>query len=172
MALVPFSYNLRSLMVRRSATALTVLGIAATVAVLAGVLALQQGFTRLFTDNGRDDLLVRQIRNAWPNVFRTHRLVPAVEYLQANRLRTRLCRDFDRLMAEVDLVVHPSFAGGILGMTNLTGHPTIVAPNGFDDEGAPKSISFTGQLYGEERLVALVSAWQGATEHHRRHPDL
>ena len=58
MALVPFSYNTRSLLVRRSATLLTVLGIGATVAVLAGVLALQQGFERLFTEGGRDDLIV------------------------------------------------------------------------------------------------------------------
>ena len=42
--LVPLTYNLRSLAVRRSATLLTVLGIGATVAVVAGVLALQQGF--------------------------------------------------------------------------------------------------------------------------------
>ncbi len=58
MALVPFSYNIRSLLVRRSATLLTVLGIGATVAVLAGVLALQQGFERLFTEAGSDDLIV------------------------------------------------------------------------------------------------------------------
>lgn len=58
MALVPFSYNARSLFVRKSATLLTVLGIAATVAVVAGVLALQQGFERLFTDSGRSDVLV------------------------------------------------------------------------------------------------------------------
>ena len=38
--LVPIGYSLRSLFVRRSATVLTVLGIAATVAVLAGVVAL------------------------------------------------------------------------------------------------------------------------------------
>jgi putative ABC transport system permease protein len=58
MALVPFSYNTRSLFVRRSATLLTVLGIGATVAVLAGVLALQQGFERLFSDSGREDVAV------------------------------------------------------------------------------------------------------------------
>jgi putative ABC transport system permease protein len=58
MALVPFSYNTRSLFVRRSATMLTVLGIGATVAVLAGVLALQQGFSRLFSEGGRDDIAV------------------------------------------------------------------------------------------------------------------
>jgi len=58
MALVPLSYNLRSLLVRRSATLLTVLGIGATVAVVSGVLALQQGFERLFAESGREDLLV------------------------------------------------------------------------------------------------------------------
>jgi putative ABC transport system permease protein len=58
MALVPFSYNTRSLFVRRSATVLTVLGIGATVAVLAGVLALQQGFARLFSESGREDIAV------------------------------------------------------------------------------------------------------------------
>lgn len=58
MAFVPLSYNLRSLLVRRSATLLTVLGIGATVAVLAGVLALQQGFATLFEENGRDDVVV------------------------------------------------------------------------------------------------------------------
>jgi len=58
MALVPFSYNIRSLFVRRSATLLTVLGIGATVAVLSGVLALQQGFEKLFTESGREDLIV------------------------------------------------------------------------------------------------------------------
>lgn len=58
MALVPFTYNLRSLFVRRSATVLTILGIGATVAVLSSVLALQQGFERLFVDRGRDDVMV------------------------------------------------------------------------------------------------------------------
>ncbi|MCA8926016.1 MAG: ABC transporter permease, partial [Planctomycetes bacterium] len=54
--LPPFSYNLRSLFVRWSSTLLTVVGIGATVAVLSGVLALQQGFSRLYTENGRADV--------------------------------------------------------------------------------------------------------------------
>ncbi|MEO0652650.1 MAG: ABC transporter permease, partial [Planctomycetota bacterium] len=58
MQLVPFSYNLRSLFVRRSSTLLTVFGIGATVAVLAGVLSLQQGFETLFTSTGRRDIAV------------------------------------------------------------------------------------------------------------------
>ena len=56
--LVPIRYGLRSLFVRKSATILTVLGIAATVAILAGVLALRQGFLQLFEDAGRDDVAV------------------------------------------------------------------------------------------------------------------
>ena len=56
--LVPIRYTLRSLFVRRSATILTLLGLAATVAVLAGVLALRAGFTTLFSDAGRDDVAV------------------------------------------------------------------------------------------------------------------
>ena len=56
--LVPLSYNLRSLFVRKSATMLTVISVGATVAVIAGVLALQQGFVTLFSQGGREDIVV------------------------------------------------------------------------------------------------------------------
>lgn len=55
---VPPSYNLRSLLVRRSSTALTVLGIGATVAMVCGVLALQQGFSSVYAATGREDIAV------------------------------------------------------------------------------------------------------------------
>lgn len=58
MALVPFSYNWRSLLARPSSTAMTVLSIAATVAVLAFMLALQQGFATMFAERGRTDLAI------------------------------------------------------------------------------------------------------------------
>ncbi len=125
-----------------------------------------------FSRGDGDDRMVRQERNAWPNVFRHARLVPAVDYLRANRLRTLLIRDFNAALAEVDALVHPSYADDILALTNLTGHPTFVAPCGFRDDGTPFSISFTGKLFGETELLALVRAWQSATDHHLRHPDL
>ena len=56
--LVPFTYNLRSLLVRRASTLLTVLGIGAVVAAVSGVLALQQGFETLHSQNGREDIAV------------------------------------------------------------------------------------------------------------------
>ena len=127
-------------------------------------------FDELTRSGNRDDLLVRQVRMAWPNVFRAARLVPAVEYIQANRLRVELMRDWDKLMKKVDVIVHPPFSGGILSATNLTGHPTFVAPFGTRRGGAPGSICFTGQLAGESRLLALVQAWQATTTHHKRHP--
>lgn len=58
MALVPATYNLRSLFVRKAITLLTVVSIGATVAVFAGMLALERGFRAMFTGSGRDDVAV------------------------------------------------------------------------------------------------------------------
>lgn len=58
MALVPLNYTVRSLFTRRSTTILTICSMGATVAVLAGVLSLQQGFATMFTEQGRTDLAV------------------------------------------------------------------------------------------------------------------
>lgn len=58
MAMPPLAYNLRSLLVRRTSTLLTVVGIGATVAVLAGILSLQQGFAALYEEGGREDVVI------------------------------------------------------------------------------------------------------------------
>ncbi len=125
-----------------------------------------------FVRSGKDDELTRQIRRAWPNVFRHAQLIPAVDYIRANRLRTLLIQEFDHAIKEVRAIVHPSFASGLLTTTNLTGHPSFVAPCGFNADGTPYSISFTGQLDGETDLIAVVRAWQAATSHHEKHPEL
>ncbi len=125
-----------------------------------------------FSRSDQDDAMARQERHAWPNVFRHAQLIPAVDYIRANRLRTLLIRDFEAALRDVKALVHPSFAGSILGATNLSGHPTFVAPCGFREDGTPFSISFTGKLFGEGELLALAIAWQDATDYHRRHPKL
>ena len=94
-----------------------------------------------------------------------------MDYLRANRLRTLLIGDLNETIAGLKAIVHPSYAGSILTMTNLTGHPTFVAPAGFNDAGLPFSISFTGQLFGETELMTLVRAWQSITDYHLRHPE-
>jgi len=124
------------------------------------------------TRSGKDDLLVRQIKNAWPNVLRASRFVPAVEYLQANRVRYLLIQEMAKLMSQVDVYVAPSFAGNNLLLTNLTGHPCVVVPNGFNKNGSPTSISFIGGLYNEAPTLVVAKAFQDATDFHRRHPPL
>ena len=125
-----------------------------------------------FSRGSDDDAMVRQERQAWPNVFRHAQLIPAVDYVRANRLRTLLVRDMAAALAGLKAIVHPSFAGSILAMTNLSGHPTFVAPCGFREDGTPFSISFTGRLFGDAEILALASAWQRTTDHHRKHPKL
>ncbi len=125
-----------------------------------------------FSAGDADDLLVRQSRGAWPNIFRHSRLIPAVDYLRANRLRTRLMIEFEQALAGVEACVHPSFAAGLLTMTNLTGHPTVVAPCGFREDGTPTSVSFTGRLFEDARVLRIVERWQATTDYEDRHPDL
>jgi len=122
------------------------------------------------TRSGRDDLMTRQVRDAWPNVFRASRFIPAVEYIQANRLRYRVIQDMQKL--DVDVYVAPSFGGDNLLLTNLTGHPCVVLPNGFDEKGSPVSISFIGRLFGEATLLEVAKAYQDATDFHEKHPPL
>ncbi len=122
------------------------------------------------TRSGRDDLMVRQVRAAWPNLFRAAQLVPGVEYIRANRLRTLLMEDMAEVFEDVDCYVAPSFSTSLI-VTNLTGHPALVMPNGFDENDSPTSITFTGNLYREDQLVQVARAWQESTIHHRLHPD-
>ncbi len=126
------------------------------------------------TRSNRDDLLVRQTKNAWPNSFRAARFVPAVEYLQANRLRTKLIQEVYEVLkkANVEVYVSPSYGGGNLSTTNLTGHPCVVLPNGFSKRGTPTSITFMGQLFQEGKVLAVAKAYQDATDFHRKHPIL
>ncbi len=124
------------------------------------------------TRSGRDDLLVRQIEQAWPNVFRQARMIPAVEYLQANRVRTLLLRAMEEALGDLDAYVCPSFGGDNLLLTNLTGHPCVVAPNGFLASGMPASITFCGRLHREAEILALAHLYQQVTDWHLKRPDL
>ncbi len=120
---------------------------------------------------GRDDLLVRQGKDAWPNTFRAAQFIPAVEYIQANRQRTLLMQMMADLFRRVDVYVTPSFGGANLLVTNLTGHPQVVVPNGFIEPNRPHSISFVGQLDDEATVLALAKFYQDATGWQDHHPE-
>ena len=124
------------------------------------------------TRTDRDDLLVQQIPDAWPNMLRLARLIPAVEYIQANRIRTLIIRAMADLMQTIDLYIAPALAGDNLLLTNLTGHPAIALPNGFSAAGTPTSITFNGRLYDEATLLAVAKLYQDATGFHLQHPAM
>lgn len=121
---------------------------------------------------GKDDLLVRQIKDAWPNVFRASRFIPAVEYIRANRVRYLAIQEMASLMNQVDVIVAPPFEGDNSLLTNLTGHPCVVVPNGFSKDGTPTSITFIGKLFDEATVLAVAKQYQDATNFHLTHPRL
>lgn len=116
------------------------------------------------TRSDRDSLMTDQRRWAWPNTFRTARFIPAVEYINASRIRYELIQQYHAKTKEFDVIVSPSFGGTQLLTTNLTGHPCVVVPNGFTDKGSPTSISFIGRLYGEAPVAFVAHAYQQASE--------
>ena len=122
------------------------------------------------TREGGIDLLKGQSAGDWPNSFRSSRVIPAVEYIRAQRARTLLARHVDRFMADWDVLVSPSFTNLLL-VTNLTGHPQQVVPCGFSG-GLPASIVFTGKLYQEGTPMRVARAYEQATQWHTMHPRM
>jgi Asp-tRNA(Asn)/Glu-tRNA(Gln) amidotransferase A subunit family amidase len=114
---------------------------------------------------------ITQDLNTWPETFRQGQFIPAIEYLRANRIRTLVMREMDEVMSQVDLYV----GGRDLTLANLTGHPTVVLPNGLRPRGGvetPTSLTFTGRLFGETDLLAVAHAYQRATGFYLARPPM
>jgi Asp-tRNA(Asn)/Glu-tRNA(Gln) amidotransferase A subunit family amidase len=124
------------------------------------------------TRTDRDKLLVQQGKFDWPNSFRTARFIPAVDYVNANRLRSIAIQKWDDLMRTVDVIVTPTNATNLsqLVATNLTGHPAVIVPNGFRDDGTPVSLTFLAGLFEEANAMVVARAYQDATGFHLKHP--
>ncbi len=143
---------------------------------------------------------VNEVKNSlWPDFFRAARHVPAVEYLQAQRLRGVAMHRFEQELGDLDLFVTVSPGMDALGLTNMCGHPEIVIPQGtymgkpdgaesdkadagkaesdkskapVPDRVLPSSVSFIGRLYREDVILAVARSVQNQTEFHRLRPDL
>jgi Asp-tRNA(Asn)/Glu-tRNA(Gln) amidotransferase A subunit family amidase len=126
------------------------------------------------TRSNRDNELVQQGKFDWPNTFRTSRFIPAVDYVNANRLRSVAIQKWDDLMRTVDVIVTPTGAANLsqLVATNLTGHPAVIIPNGFREDGTPVSITLLGGLFEEPKMLAVAMAYQEATGFHLKHPNI
>src|SRR5690606_2074808 len=103
------------------------------------------------TRSDRDQELVQQGRFDWANTFRTARFIHAVDYTDANRVRSSAISEWDALFRDVEVIVTPTSASGHsqLVATNLTGHPAVILPHGFREDGTPVSLTFLGRLFGE-----------------------
>ena len=142
------------------------------------------------TRTGKDKLLTSQKFFDWPNTFRTARFIPAVEYLQAARARRMAMDAVAKVFDDFDVIVAPT-NGEQLVITNLTGHPAVILPNGLRGSdapmpptndvsdfqnaggpGTPTSLTFLGKLYGEAELLSFARAYQEATGFHLQHPKL
>ncbi|NWG12143.1 MAG: amidase [Acidobacteria bacterium] len=151
------------------------------------------------TRSGKLEQLVNQGRGDWPNTFRSYALVPAVDYIRAQRVRSMLMSDAAKLMATLDVFVAPADPGiprpvgtpppetpappnpaasrsrtgayRSLIMTNLTGHPTVVVPCGFR-QGLPLGLVFVSNLFDEGAAMRVALAYQNATGWHKRRPPI
>ena len=126
-----------------------------------------------FTRNNIDDEMTRQGKYDWPNSFRVSRLMPAVEYINANRHRYLMMQKVNEAMNAVDVLICPTRgSGNQSAITNLTGHPAVCVPTGFDSRSKlPTSITFIGQLYKEGRLLSVAEAYQQLSDWHQQHPE-
>jgi Asp-tRNA(Asn)/Glu-tRNA(Gln) amidotransferase A subunit family amidase len=142
------------------------------------------------TTTGRDKLLTEQSPEDWPNSFRVARFYPAVEYIQANRARSLGIQEMSKLFEKVDVIVASTNSEQLV-VTNLTGHPSCIVPNGLrgsdaptppavdtgdDDQiggpGTPVSITFLAGHYQDAKLCAFARAYQQATGFEKLHPKL
>jgi Asp-tRNA(Asn)/Glu-tRNA(Gln) amidotransferase A subunit family amidase len=142
------------------------------------------------TTTGRDKLLTEQGPEDWPNDFRVSRFYPAVEYIQANRVRTLAIEQMAKLFDQVDVIVAATNSEQLV-VTNLTGHPAVIVPNGLrgsdaptppavdtgdDDQiggpGTPVSLTFLGAHFQDAKLCAFARAYQQATGFEKLHPKL
>ena len=125
-----------------------------------------------FTRTDLDDMMTRQGRNDWPNQFRSSRFIPAVEYVNANRYRYLLMQKINEFINKYDVVICPTYGGHQLQITNLTGHPVVCLPTGFNKNHLPTSITLVGKLYDEATLLAVAKAYQQATQWDEMHPEM
>ena len=115
-------------------------------------------------------------------------VIPGVDYLRSQRIRTAAQRAMADFMTHYDALVAPGmlqvslplsesldayFVGsdkGLGGMGNLCGLPALCVPMGFGPGHLPLGLQFVGAAYEEETLLSLGMAYQGLTDWHRQRP--
>jgi aspartyl-tRNA(Asn)/glutamyl-tRNA(Gln) amidotransferase subunit A len=126
-------------------------------------------------------------------------LVPAVDYLRAQRIREKMRAPFQSLFEKFDLLAAPSRptvalpigadftkaypelekgrpsdfvspVGSLIQVGNLLGYPAISLPNGFGRLGLPTGLQLLARPLEEQNLVSLGAEYQRRTDFHKKHP--
>lgn len=126
-------------------------------------------FDELVRSGGINELADTSV-NGRANQLRAARFIPAVDYVRAQRARTLLLADMNRLLTSVDVFLTPASSDAVT-IANLTGHPGITVPCGFAD-GLPVGLLITGPLYQESLVLQAAMAFEAATEWHLKRPSL
>ncbi|MEE3197872.1 MAG: amidase, partial [Pseudomonadota bacterium] len=129
----------------------------------------------------RDEELIAQGPSNWPNRMRQWRFTPAIELIQAERIRLQVMESMHKIYEQVDVILAPSFSPLLL-ITNMTGHPSLTLRAGFIQSKArgsargdvpadripdnrtdtehrvPHGITLCGRLFEEGRLLNLGTA--------------
>jgi Asp-tRNA(Asn)/Glu-tRNA(Gln) amidotransferase A subunit family amidase len=91
------------------------------------------------TLSGKLGQLHEQTYDAWPNIFRQSRFLSAVDFVQADRFRRKVCQEMEQVFDKVDLLLVPSLRDEILTITNHTGHPSLTLRAGFVEVAEARS---------------------------------
>jgi Asp-tRNA(Asn)/Glu-tRNA(Gln) amidotransferase A subunit family amidase len=143
-------------------------------ALVLGLLVEAAAAFEELTLTNKDDLLDWQDADAWPNTFRQTRFISAIDYVQIDRLRRRAMQEMHDIFSGVDALIGPNYAGGMLTITNFTGHPQLAYRTGFIDSPArnlqnqpvagsaprrtPRASSLWAPLFEERNLIRLGRA--------------
>jgi len=112
-------------------------------------------------------------------------------YLKASKMRTLFRRDFDQAFEQVDVILSPTaptpafrigektddpltmYLSDVYTISaNLAGIPAISLPCGFTDQGLPIGLQVLGPTLGDEAVLQAAYAFEQATDHHRRKPEV
>ena len=107
--------------------------------------------------------------------LRANHLIPAVEYLQANRLRQRLMEEVEGALGDVDVVLSPHGVSwhprlSLNALSSTTGHPVVAIPTGLRANGMPLGVTLMGRLYREGDLLAVAQRLLEATRFSEQRP--
>jgi len=95
-------------------------------------------FEELTLSHGVDRLKM-QTHDSWPNLFRQARFLSAVDFVQTDRFRRKVCQEMARIFSDVDLLLVPSLRDEMLTISNNTGHPSLTLRAGFVEVSQARS---------------------------------